>query len=569
MGKTFTTTNMKATGVALLLVVAITLGLSWALFACHIAANAFVFPISILLALVTVHLFDRKASTVKVAITTISIVVLSIVVCALLFDNSYDGNTYHQASILYLADGWNPIYEVCPADNIWSRHYAKALEVISAQIFKTVDATGICSTLYAIESAKAVNLLLFLATILFSTSFIWERFPQISRRNRIGITFVVAANPVVLTQLFTFYNDFALYCLATLLLASFFGILQHDRMAIIVAISATLIAITTKFTHFFFIGVEWSAFFVYLTFRRQWKPLLKWVGNIALVTIVGVALTGFNPYVTNTVSNGHPFYPLMGGGVDIMTKNTPEIYEGGDRVTNFLKSQFTDPDSSAWSAFPLPKSKASLLGVGYDSRSMGFGPLFIWILAASLLILLLGKLPKIAFYISAVILIASFVFPQVWWARYVAFLWLLSVVIVVFANICETNALATKLKVVVYALAIIGGAIPLASQVAKNIATREYETRLFEAVANSQPVKADLAGFESFGLKMNRLGVKYEEVAASTLDLNRCVYMYGKNDGNRYPIVELSAPAYSRLIDDCSSSKLIQIERRRVSQPTK
>lgn len=564
------TTLSNALGTTLILTVIVTLVATWILFACHIPANAFVFPISVLISLIITRLLYRNdISPTWLAVYSILIIIISCVLCSFLWDNSYDGNTYHQATLLYLADGWNPIYETCPAENIWSHHYAKALEVISAQILVFINSTRLCSPLAAIEASKAVNLLLFLSTILFITSFLWKRFPQISHKNKIGITILIASNPVVLTQLFTFYNDFAIYCLSALLLTSFFGISTHDKASAFVAISATLLAITTKFTHFFFIGIEWLAFFVYMAFKRQWKPFRHWFAYAAIVTFLGVVITGFNPYVTNTVNNGHPFYPLMGSDTDIMTKNTPSIYNNGNRFSNFIKSQFTDPDYPEWSAFPLPKSKASLMGVGYDSRSMGFGPLFAWILILTMIMLIFGRQNKTAWYIAGCTLTVSFIFPQAWWARYVAFLWLLPLSVCVFTTIYSTSVFANRLKAIVYALALIGGAVPLTVQLVKNVATRDYEIQLFKAMNASQPVKVDLAGFESFAGKMNRMGISFMEISAEDIDKRHAVYMYGKNDGNTYPIVELTEPAYSSLISDCRDSRLIQIERRQPSQPTK
>lgn len=563
MSDFLTTNNLKATGAALLMTVAITLALAWLLFFARLTSNPFVFPAAVAIAIASTALAMRGSiRVVTLILSTLGIIFLALVVSAFFWDNSYDGNTYHQASIIWLADGWNPAYEFCPADNIWSRHYAKGLEIIAAQIFKSVSSVGFCSPIYALESSKAVNFILYAATLLIVISTVKEQVASISRRNLVGVAIVTAANPVVVTQLFTFYNDYALYCLAAILLAAFFGIKRGDKMSAVIAACATILAVNTKFTHFFYIGVEWALFLIFLALKKQFKATAKWaVAALAMAAVSALAF-GYNPYVTNTLSEGNPFYPLLGSDIDIMTNNTPEIYADGGRIGNFVKSQFTAPNDEAWSAFPLPTSKNALTGIGYDERSMGFGPLFPWILLAALLMLLFGKTPRTVWLIVIATTGATFVFEQAWWARYVAFAWLIPVMAAISANAYARRGIVVRLKAVIYALALIGAAGPVTISAVKASATRQYESRLFAAASNSSQLRADFAGFESFGKKLKLLGINYEETAAANLDLNRSVFLFGKNDGNIYPTIELDAEGFDWLSAQCSGSRIIEFERR-------
>ena len=54
--------------------------------------------------------------TVRVSLTGIAMAAACIVLCALCFDWSYDGNAYHKAGVGLLRDGWNPLRD-CVLDS--------------------------------------------------------------------------------------------------------------------------------------------------------------------------------------------------------------------------------------------------------------------------------------------------------------------------------------------------------------------------------------------------------------------------------------------------------------------
>ena len=125
--------------------------------------------------------------------------------------------------------------------------------------------------------------------------------------------------------------------------------------------------------------------------------------TIQLVSIfVGVAIFGFNPYVTNTIHRGHPFYPMLGtaaypslsesGQDPIERDETPHNMVGRNRFVRFAYAIFGRPGSQPF----FQGENANLMwpfDIGWkdfnifyfhEVRISGFGPLFSGALIISL-----------------------------------------------------------------------------------------------------------------------------------------------------------------------------------------
>lgn len=321
-----------------------------------------------------------------------------------IYDFSYDGNEYHQEIVAALAGGWNPLRpETLPPDvSLWTRHYAKALETIAADI---VALSG------SLEAGKAVNLWLAAAAALLTFDFTRRRFASLSHAKAVWITTLAIGNPVVLCQLPTFYIDFAKYLYTLIAIEAIVDIAGHAqaRRAAATLFAVTSLAIGTKFNAFFEIGVVYIAALAWMAARRRRRTLFVTAAIGATALIAGMALS-YHPYVTNTLATGHPLYPLMGEGKeDIMTGNTPHELRDNNRVTNFALSIVT---------VEVPT---------VDSRLGGFGPLFAAMLAVALCVAVgrrrsYGGVP---IYITCWTVASCFFFEQSWWARYITQLWML------------------------------------------------------------------------------------------------------------------------------------------------
>lgn len=52
-------------------------------------------------------------------------------------------------------------------------------------------------------------------------------------------------------------------------------------------------------------------------------------------------MVGYAPYVKNTITKGHPFYPLFGKEkIDIITSNQPYDFQEKGTIEKFMTSMF-------------------------------------------------------------------------------------------------------------------------------------------------------------------------------------------------------------------------------------
>lgn len=347
------------------------------------------------------------------------IIAASALLCSLLFDTSYDSLHYHQWTVQYLREGWNPLLGAAPTDNIWVQHYARGQELLSAVA---------ASALGLLNAGRCVNLIFTVATLLLSVALVGDIAPQLGRRKVWILSLVWVLNPVAAAQAISGYNDSFVY-LELLLMALSFILLAKQRRRIVpvwalwtIAATMTVFAVNSKFTHFFFAGLAWMCFFVYLGFRRK-ATLFRHAFGICFASgLIGVFLVGFNPYVTNFMATGDPLYPLLSGKVDIMTDNTPEMLQHCNRFTAFLTANLSTPESD-WQLLRNPFKLSTFSSTTVDSRILGFGPFFIPLLLLSLFVMWRCRATKGLWVLAALAFVPGFVFAQVWWARYVPMMW--------------------------------------------------------------------------------------------------------------------------------------------------
>lgn len=215
-----------------------------------------------------------------------------------LYDYSWDGNWYHQSTIFALADGWNPVWNQDGEElSLWSIHYAKALELISACIFKF---TG------NLESGKAVNILLGVASFLICNDCIRVLKPDISKYNRIILGILITGNPVWICQALTYYIDFAIYFY--IVLTTVFSIelcVRHNVSLSCVGLSGVIIlAVGTKFNHFFLEGITILAVWGWLMVSGK-RIVAKSILILSFWSaFIGTVVFAFHPYITNWINDG-------------------------------------------------------------------------------------------------------------------------------------------------------------------------------------------------------------------------------------------------------------------------
>lgn len=356
-----------------------------------------------------------------IALISFAIISCAIFIETILPDYSSDGIVYHQKIIEAMLNGWNPLYDILPYSsleddiNALLQHYACGLEKSGLPI---VAATK------SIQSGKALNLVLPIATALI----IYSLSDALSLSKRILFVIIITANPVVVSQLFTFYNDSLLYSESILLISGYLIIRSYpDKfpVGITIMIIATLFATSSKFTHFFYIGLIWGGVILWDLISSSECKILRAViiTSIATATAAfGFLLLNYHPYLTNILHWGNPVYPLWGGELDIMTDNTPDIFWGHNRFVNFIMAQFSSLETP-WVLLTDPLSLRIDAGMEYGARTLPFGVLFPFMTLCSLILLALSRRRLEETVFCGIIIILTFCFEQAWWARYAPFIW--------------------------------------------------------------------------------------------------------------------------------------------------
>lgn len=393
-----------ATGVGLIVAIILIYLIATTGFFVGIAVNPYITVVSVILSLCSIYFFSYRQCFLKSATLIIIVWIIAIGISSCLYDYSWDGIEYHQVTIFDLMSGWNPIENPDGTLSLWGKHYARAFEVISACI----------STLTGnIESGKSVNFILPIATFCILYSRLPDYIPGISFRNRLGLSLVAILNTVWLVQALSFYVDFPLYyyILMTIILVIDIERGYNSQLSAILLSGIIILAVETKFTHMFYEAFTIGCVLLPLYFIN--RSSFKRVFIISFFAAsAGIAIFGFNPYITNIIFHDNPFYPLMGeDAVDIMSYNTPELYFGHNRVINFLLSIYSPAD------IPV-----------VDSRIGGFGVAFFVIFTFSILFLIyravkMRRLDLIS-YVAVMVGISCVIFRESWWARYIPQFWL-------------------------------------------------------------------------------------------------------------------------------------------------
>lgn len=413
-------------GYNILFLIGLSLIFSSFTFFLHIGLTPFHFPIAWLIsAIVCLYSFNPRKAAIAVLVSTLFIVTL-FPICEYLVDYSWDGQWYHEDIINALSLGWNPVYEPEKEGLIlWSKYYVHNLELAQANI---VTFTGL------LETGKAVNLLLYISMGCVFYSQMKRFLPNVAAwKHRVALLLILA-NPLVIAQLLTYYIDFALYLYVVLIISFTLPYINSkpttlDQAGLIITI---LIAIGTKFNHFFYIELYLCAIVGYI-YSQQRKFPKQLFTIIVVATIIGFVIIGYHSYITNLLNHGNPLYPLVGEGKkDIMSGNTPAIYDPHNRIYNFFISHFTSHEMEEY--------------LHTDDRIHGFGILSEFIYSISIASVFFTKWNKDnLFWLFMIIFtfFSSMIFKEAWWARYIPQLWL----IVPFAFIASFNSKSSVVSI--------------------------------------------------------------------------------------------------------------------------
>lgn len=445
------------------------------------------------------------------------------------YDLSYDGQAYHQESIIHLDNGWNPVYDeplhVPTGHSLWMNHYARASELAAAVLFK---ATGL------LEHSKAINGLTIISSFFLSLSALLTLRPAHTFK-AVLVALLLAFNPVSVYQAFSYYVDGLLSSMLLCMIALGYLIFARPGwLPLAVYTSAMIFTINIKFTALAYAGLLTIGLLIALYMSEQFGRLKQLFKIGAIGGLVGVLLIGYNPYVTNTLTKGHPFYPLAGEeALDVVKNFTPRNLERMNRVEQLGASYFAVTTGNSTEKMPtrikLPFtfSEKELVALGDpDVAVSGFGPLFSGILLLSLVVLVLAFRYRTGATLAALGLIAIIagsvlVNPAAWWARYVPQLWIIPLICLWLGFSLQgrrlLNGASWALAVAVAVNTMLVGGTYTYHQWEWNQTLRE-ELATVQAAAAKGPVRTEFTYSWANRERFEELGIAFKEERDLTCD---------------------------------------------------
>ncbi len=343
-------------------------------------------------------------------------------------DPGYDSQSYHLPSVIELMQGWNPLR--ASTGHVFTDSYPNGFWTLMAGI----------APWFGLDGARAAKIPLLVATACMF-------FPVavrsgLGRRLSLVLTGLVIANPVGLSQILTAYCDDVVYYLSLVLVVATLQLRSASELRTnMVAVVATIVLLgdVKSVAPYFIILVEVSvAVGVFLQARSLRLARRETLAMIAAIAALGL-LVGWRPYVTNLVQHGALLYPplqLLGYSPDDPSQ-IPSGLRNHGRLFQLGALAFAASSDVGDVHWKLPwVIGRDELGASWGPRIGGFGPLFGLALLSSALYAAvsaaiagaaaaLRSLTSSAFAASFVssALITTALFPQPWWARFVALAW--------------------------------------------------------------------------------------------------------------------------------------------------
>lgn len=456
--------SLLLSGIFLLLFIVFNILISNALFIVKIEITKYNMIVSLLLCIFILLWVLKKFNLLSLKkfyniiialILPIALIVGSLFVNSKIMDFTFDGNTYHKATIGLLKEGWNPLYETAAEfDNgrenkiyienssselwteLWTDCYARATHVYQANAYALTN---------NIESGKSINTLSIIALFLIIFSYLALRFKKIVFPFIFALCCITYS--VVSAQYLTVYIDFFVYIYLLLLLFSFF-VIEFRRnekelnFGLLIYSLALLMLINIKFNSFAYAGIFCLGYYFYYIYKlikkreKEQKFFVKFTTISAINVIVGVFIIGLSVYPKNFIEYGNPFYPLYGENkVDIITENQPAEFENLPAIEKYTRAMFSKTENMAKASgreteykipFAVSKDEMNYIRMT-DTRISGTGVLFSGIFIISLILLILTSI-KMYHYNKKIFIMASiplaitflmiFLLSESWWARY-------------------------------------------------------------------------------------------------------------------------------------------------------
>ena len=504
------------------------------LFAVNLKVIPFVAPVALILAISGGYWLAKReglSSQYQFASLSISLIIvgISLFVAKAFYDMSWDGLWYHQTAVYQMSHGWNPLHDplhdFTPHLRTWLRFYAKGPWYFALALFETTR---------NIEMAKAAPLIVFTSTFLAGIALFMDL--GMKKRNAMLISLLIALNPVITCELASYLVDGLMISFLFISIATMIRWFRKPTLSVIlIAIMSAVLCITSKFT-----GLVYLCFFIamggiYILIKAR-KLIWKYLMIQSISILMGIFAFGWNPYVTNTVHRGNPFYPMLGsaeypslhsqGRDPIELYETPHNMTGKNRFVRFGYALFGRPGSqpffqgeNAGLMFPFDIGwKDFNIFYFHEVRISGFGPFFSGVFILSLLLLVFVLFHKNSQRLFFILLYSAIIFSllvsmHTWWARYGPQLWLLPIVAVV-AGLTLTNSRIVfwGTRILITILLINAVLIAVVHFRWEAEATRTTHEQL-SLLKQSGDVEIDFQYFgEPFGERLRKAGVTFHAV---------------------------------------------------------
>jgi hypothetical protein len=307
---------------------------------------------------------------------------LSFEVSKSFFDISYDGQAYHQEALTQLVRGWNPVFHQLRGSEANNMHYAlnhysKGVWFYESVIFKVTQ---------NIEAAKLFHIWLMMAAFSITFSFLL-RFKGLPRWLAFVISLLAAFNPVSIYQSLSFYLDgqlMSLFVILVVTLGLIYRGMESNRFHYFLLFMTISILINVKLTAGIYASILIVGYLAILWFTKKIEVLRDGLTVSVGAFLLGFIIFGFSPYVTNTLSQGNPLYPVLGTDrSDYTAPQFPSNFAGRNPAFLLFYSIFAKsdnvrgPDKTAVLKIPFTVSRDELEAfTDTNAKQGGFGPLF-------------------------------------------------------------------------------------------------------------------------------------------------------------------------------------------------
>ncbi len=231
--------------------------------------------------------------------------IFSIYISSNVVDTSYDGQAYHQEAVIQLSRGWNPVYMMLDGQataNLerWLNHYPKAVWYFATVVYKSNG---------NIESGKFLSILAPFIAFAFSMWGLWK--VKLNWVFKFLVCIALVLNSVVIYQSLSYYLDGVLVSLLlSFVFVGFRIITVKEKTSFWPFLFLRLVLVNIKLSAPIFTIIAAAGFILYLWTRDHLRLALRMIKFSVIGLFFGICIIGYNPFVTNFATQGHPLHSI-------------------------------------------------------------------------------------------------------------------------------------------------------------------------------------------------------------------------------------------------------------------